>query len=190
MAGQSQLEITFEGQAEHAATPMSFRRDALAAAAEWIGEVERLACATDGLVATVGRISASPGARNVIPGAVTLTLDVRHRDDQVRGTSVATLRNLAARRGLTVRWTATLEQPAVPLATSALMRAVESTGIPHHLMTSGAGHDAMIVARCMPASMLFIRTPGGLSHHPDETVLAGDVEAALEAGRRFVEAMC
>jgi allantoate deiminase len=53
-------------------------------------------------------------------------------------------------------------------------------------LTSGAGHDAMIVARRMPAAMLFLRSPGGISHHPDETVLPEDVDAALSAGRRFL----
>jgi allantoate deiminase len=54
-------------------------------------------------------------------------------------------------------------------------------------MASGAGHDAMIVARRMPAAMLFLRSPGGISHHPDETVLAEDVDAALDVGREFLE---
>jgi allantoate deiminase len=68
-----------------------------------------------------------------------------------------------------------------------LERAVASAGRPIHRMASGAGHDAMIVARRMPAAMLFLRSPGGISHHPDETVLAEDVGAALEVGTRFLE---
>jgi allantoate deiminase len=56
-----------------------------------------------------------------------------------------------------------------------------------HRMTSGAGHDAMIMARRMPAAMLFLRSPGGVSHHPDETVLVEDVAAALESGVAFLE---
>jgi len=67
-----------------------------------------------------------------------------------------------------------------------LERAVEEAGFPVHRMTSGAGHDAMIVARRMPAAMLFLRSPGGISHHPDESVLPEDVAAALEAGSRFL----
>jgi allantoate deiminase len=54
-------------------------------------------------------------------------------------------------------------------------------------MSSGAGHDAMIVARRMPAAMLFLRSPGGISHHPDETVLDSDVADAIEAGMHFLE---
>jgi len=56
-------------------------------------------------------------------------------------------------------------------------------------MTSGAGHDAMIVARRVPAAMLFLRSPGGLSHHPDEAVLPGDVEAALATGLEFLRSL-
>ena len=54
-----------------------------------------------------------------------------------------------------------------------------------HRMTSGAGHDAMILAPHVPSAMLFLRSPGGISHHPDESVLPGDVDVALEAGRRL-----
>ena len=70
-----------------------------------------------------------------------------------------------------------------------LEQAVADAGHPVHRMASGAGHDAMIVARRMPTAMLFLRSPGGISHHPDETVLETDVSAALEAGMRFLEAL-
>jgi allantoate deiminase len=76
-----------------------------------------------------------------------------------------------------------------PALVELLERAVMSTGRTVHRMASGAGHDAMIVARRMPAAMLFVRSPGGISHHPDETVLIEDVEAALEVGMRFLEAL-
>ena len=69
-----------------------------------------------------------------------------------------------------------------PRLTDALARAVAATGRPVHRMTSGAGHDAMIVARRVPSAMLFLRSPGGISHHPDERVLEEDVAAALEVG--------
>jgi len=54
-------------------------------------------------------------------------------------------------------------------------------------MPSGAGHDAMVLAPHMPAAMLFVRSPGGVSHHPDESVLEPDVAAALAAGRQLIE---
>ena len=67
-----------------------------------------------------------------------------------------------------------------------LAHSVEAAGYPVHHMTSGAGHDAMILAPHLPAAMLFLRSPGGISHHPDESVLAADVDAALEVGLRFI----
>jgi allantoate deiminase len=194
IVGLTRVEVTFTGAAGHAGTtPMNTRRDALAGAAEWIGSVEREAIATPGLVATVGRIEASPGAANVIAGSCTCMLDVRHGADTERIGAVARLasqaRDLAARRNLELGWTSRLEQAAVVMdvdLVSALERAVGRSGAPVHHLTSGAGHDAMIVAARMPAAMLFLRSPGGLSHHPDESVLEEDVAAALDAGSRFL----
>ncbi len=177
IVGQSRLELTFSGKAGHAGTtPMHLRQDALVAAAEWIGAVRREAIATKGLVATVGRIEAQPNAPNVIPAVVKVSLDVRHRDDAVRHAAVERLVGLAGE----VR----VDQPAVamdPHLTDILARSAP------HRMLSGAGHDAMIMARRMPAAMLFLRSPGGLSHHPDESVLPEDVAAALTAGMKFLE---
>src|ERR1700730_15463193 len=85
IAGQTRGEFTFLGRANHAGTtPMNLRHDAMSAAAEWILEVERLAKTEKGLVATVGRIAATPNAANVIAGQVRLSLDVRHKSDNVR----------------------------------------------------------------------------------------------------------
>ncbi|HXB61546.1 MAG TPA: M20/M25/M40 family metallo-hydrolase [Acidobacteriaceae bacterium] len=82
------------------------------------------------------------------------------------------------------------EQAAVPMdarLTETLAAAVKAAGVPARKMVSGAGHDAMMVAPHMPAAMLFLRSPGGLSHHPDESVVTGDVEQALAAGIKFLE---
>ena len=68
-----------------------------------------------------------------------------------------------------------------------LARAVERTGAAGMVLSSGAGHDAMILAPHMPTAMLFIRTPGGISHHPDESVAEADVAIALAAGTNFLE---
>ncbi len=185
IAGQSRADVHFIGQANHAGTtPMQRRHDALAAAAEWISAVEREAQSTVGLVATVGRIEARPGAANVIAGDVRTTLDVRHADDLVRSRAVACLaeaaREIARRRGVSAAIETRLDQPAVAMRIDILEH-------PPHRMVSGAGHDAMILARKVPVGMLFLRSPRGISHHPDETVLPGDVEAALDAGRQFLD---
>jgi allantoate deiminase len=194
VAGQTRLRIAFGGQANHAGTtPMHLRRDALAAAAEWITTVEALARSTDGLVATVGRLSVEPNAGNVVPGLVQVTLDLRHADD---GTRIAAVEELVARagaiaaqRGLTLERSDRLDQPAVPMderLTAFLTGAIEAAGYPVKRMPGGAGHDAMVMAARVPAAMLFLRSPGGISHHPSETVLEEDVEAALHVGREFL----
>jgi allantoate deiminase len=195
IVGQTRLELTFHGKANHAGTtPMNLRQDALAGAAEWMVLVEREAKGQTGLVATVGTISALPGAGNVIPGEVKLSLDVRHADDATREKAVKAFLNeaekVAASRNLTASWQLRLEQDAVPCDANLVKRleqAVKESGHPVHCMTSGAGHDAMVLAEIMPTAMLFLRTPGGLSHHPDETVLEDDVAAALEVGLAFLK---
>jgi allantoate deiminase len=195
IAGQSRRHIVFQGQTNHAGTtPMHLRRDALAAAAEWIGAVESLANATPGLVATVGHVEAIPGAANVIAGRARASLDVRHPVDAVRVKAVAQIlsaaEDIAARRGLSIALDPPYDQASVPMdaqLTCTLELAVEARGIPVHHMSSGAGHDAMIVARRMPAAMLFLRSPGGISHQPGETVLAEDVAAALAVGSAFLD---
>ena len=187
IVGQSRLELTFEGQANHAGTtPMPLRRDALAAAAQWVVEVERYATNYTQLVATVGRISSLPGAGNIVPGTVVTSLDVRHPKDESRHAAVAHLLTKAeaagALRGVRVHAVLQSEQRAVPMnrdLTLKLHQAAERAGFDAKSLFSGAGHDAMILASAVPTTMLFVRSPGGLSHHPDETVREQDVEAAL-----------
>jgi allantoate deiminase len=194
LVGQTRMQLTFTGQANHAGTtPMHLRHDAMAAAAEWIVAVEACANAHAGLVATVGKVETSPGAGNVIAGRVTASLDVRHADDQTRQTALSSLVDIAnsaaARRGVQVGAQTQLEQSAVPLSpllTQLLQTATDRAGFPSRRMTSGAGHDAMIVAQRLPSAMLFLRSPGGLSHHPDESVLPQDVEAALATAMEFL----
>jgi allantoate deiminase len=194
LVGQTRMELIFAGHANHAGTtPMHMRHDAMAAAAEWIVAVEDYACSHNGLVATVGRVEAAPGAGNVIAGQVIASLDVRHADDGAREASVVAILQLAetaaTRRGVHVTSTKQLEQPAVPLdphLTTLLSNAAAQARSPARRMTSGAGHDAMILAPRIPSAMLFLRSPGGLSHHPDETVLPQDVEAALATAIEFL----
>jgi allantoate deiminase len=187
IVGQSRLELTFEGHANHAGTtPMSLRQDALAAAAQWIVEVERYASNYTQLVATVGRISTEPGAINVIPGTVRTSLDIRHPKDESRHAAIAHLLTKAeaagALRGVRVHATVQSEQRAVPMdrdLTLKLHQAAERAGYDAQPLFSGAGHDAMILAAAVPTTMLFLRSPNGLSHHPNEDVRVEDVEAAL-----------
>ncbi|MGB8580465.1 MAG: allantoate amidohydrolase [Candidatus Sulfotelmatobacter sp.] len=195
IAGQSRLEFTFVGRANHAGTtPMHLRRDAIAGAAEWIGTVEGLAREVPDLVATVGKIEAQPGAANVIAAEAGLTLDVRHRTDNVRARAIGDLirqaHEIAARRGLTVQEKVLLSQPAVAMdafLTAEIEQAIIKTGCTPHRMVSGAGHDAMIMAERVPSAMIFLRTPGGISHDPAESVAVEDVEKAIECGLHLLD---
>ena len=194
IAGQSRLRVTFEGRAGHAGTsPMGLRRDALAGAAELILAVEAEGRAVEGLRATVGSIAAEPGASNVIPGAATLSLDVRHARDEVRAEAVAGLvgfaRTVADRRGLGFRVDREQHFPAVPAdpgLVDRLASAVQGSGVTPRRLVSGAGHDAAVLASIAPMALLFVRSPGGVSHHPDEAVLPGDVRVALAVLTRFL----
>jgi allantoate deiminase len=125
---------------------------------------------------------------------VSASLDVRHADDSVRNQAaermLAAAKGIAVERGLEAAWEQQLDQPAVAMDKTMVAKvaeAVKVAGYPVHFMSSGAGHDAMILAQKIPAAMLFLRSPGGISHHPDENVLAEDVAAALNAGMRFLE---
>jgi allantoate deiminase len=152
-----------------------------------------MACSDPCIVATVGSVTIEPNATNVIPGVSRVSLDVRHACDETRRAVVARMlaaaEQICARRGIALEHRQLLDQPAVALDASlreTLARSVEASGYPVHHMTSGAGHDAMILAPHVPTAMLFLRSPGGISHHPDESVIAADVQAAIEAGLEFI----
>ena len=195
IAGQSRLEFTFTGRANHAGTtPMHLRYDSLAAAAEWIVEVEKGACELQGLAATVGVIDAKPGATNCIAGQTRVSLDVRHASDELRHAAISALirhaEEIAKRRELLVTWKILLDQCAVPMdpfLVDQIAEAMRKTGCQPHRMVSGAGHDAMILAEHVPSAMIFLRTPGGVSHHPSETVQAADIAKAVACGLRVIE---
>jgi allantoate deiminase len=195
IAAQTRMNFVFSGHANHAGTtPMHLRRDALPAAAEWITCVERTAQNTAGLVATVGQIEDQPGVVNVIAGMVRVSLDIRHKSDNVCAQATRSLINqaegIAARRGLTLQHGVLLNQRAVPMDAfliGQIADAIRSVGCEPHLMVSGAGHDAMILAEKVPAAMIFLRSPGGISHDPAESVEVYDVTKALECGLRLLD---
>lgn len=194
IVGQTRLELTFSGRANHAGTtPMHLRQDALTAAAAWVGAVERYACGVDGMVATVGSIQVTPGAVNVIAASAVVSLDVRHAVDATRETALVALVAAAEReasvRGVSVAWRETSRQDARAMdhrLCEKLAEAVRACGQTVYPMVSGAGHDAMILAEKVPSAMLFVRTPKGLSHHPEEAVRAEDVQAACDALRSLL----
>ena len=192
ITGQTRVRVEFTGCAGHAGTtPMDLRRDALCAAAEFILAVERA-----GVTATVGQISAQPGASNVIPGHVTHSLDVRDFNDARRRAAVEKLRRqaeaIAAKRNTPLRWTVVQDSARVAcdsrlttlLRDAALGQQADVPSLP-----SGAGHDAAALAAVCPTAMMFVRCKGGVSHHPAESVKAADVAKAIAALRDFVLAL-
>ncbi len=194
IVGQTRQTCIFTGHSNHAGTtPMHLRHDALAAAAQWITEVEHYASSQSDLLATIGKLEVLPGAGNVIAGKVTAILDVRHVQNNIREQAVEAIKEFAQQaaqvRGVTVEAQTALEQPAVLMdahLTTLLQIAANNTGNSSRSMVSGAGHDSMILAPHVPSAMLFLRSPNGLSHHPDESVHPGDVEAALATGLEFL----
>lgn len=195
IAGQTRARVTFIGRAGHAGTtPMDLRYDALCAAAEVVLAVEDLAKKMPGLVATVGEISAKPGASNVIPGEVCLSLDVRHAQDSIREEATLILAEkffwIGTRRKLKGDFTIVHKTAAVDCSeelSELLDEAVKQRQKKTISISSGAGHDAAVMAGIAPAAMLFIRCRGGISHHPDESVRTVDVQMALNVMNDFLQ---
>lgn len=196
IAAQHRYMVRLTGQAGHAGTcAMPLRRDALAGAAEMVLAVEKLARddASD-LVATVGQISAHPGAANVIAGDVRFSIDLRSGDPQRHAQAAQSMLDrlaaIAAARDLGFTATRTFELPASPCdpALMALLdTALAQAGQPPMRLVSGAGHDAIAMAALCPTAMLFIRCRGGISHNPAEHVEADDADVALRVMLHFIE---
>jgi allantoate deiminase len=195
IAGQTRVRVRFLGHAGHAGTvPMKRRRDALCAASEFVLAVDDYAKRVEGLVATVGEITALPGASNVIPGEASLSLDVRHENDSVRIAACARLRDRARdigqSRGVAMKWEMVHETRSVvcdPRFTKLLDGAVKRHQSESLLLPSGAGHDAGAMAAITPVTMLFVRCKGGISHHPDESVSIRDIRAAIDVMTEFLQ---
>jgi allantoate deiminase len=188
IAGARRMLITVTGRAAHAGTPYAARRDALAGASEAILAVESLAPGL-GLIATVGRIGAQPGAVNVVAGATTFSLDVRAASDEARDAGLekllAELKAICARRRLSLSVEHTHAAETVycdPALKATLAQGVVAAGDDDPLeLFSPAGHDAMAIASLTRVGMLFIRCAGGVSHHPEESVREDDVALAIDA---------
>jgi allantoate deiminase len=194
IAGQTRARVKFIGQAGHAGTvPMTLRHDALCAASEFILEVEKIARGTPGLAATVGQISSRPNAGNVIPSDVLLSLDLRHSEDGQRqkacGLLLQALEKIGQQREVKPSWHPIQDTASVRCSPklSALLREAALKHQPEVMdLVSGAGHDAAVMARITPATMLFVRCRDGLSHHPDESARTDDIGVALEVLFDFV----
>ena len=196
IAGATRLRVKVTGLAGHAGTvPMGARRDALTAASEMILGVERYCESHAGLVGTVGKIAALPGAVNVIPQDVEFTVDVRSGDDALRRSAVDALQasfgEIAKKRKVAVSATQFFSADAAPCDPSlqkAFAAAIAAHGIDVRYLPSGAGHDAMEFPAVAPMAMLFVRCGNnGISHHPDETMTAEDAEIATSVFLHYLE---
>ncbi|MBO0764896.1 MAG: allantoate amidohydrolase [Hyphomicrobiaceae bacterium] len=195
--GSVRTMVSVAGFAGHAGTvPMGQRRDALAAASEMILCVERIGASEAHLVATVGRITALPGAQNVIPGRVAFTIDMRGPSDPVRDHAhaalVTALKEIARRRRVEVTIDAYQRNAATalhPLVIDVVAEAITACGQQPLRLPSGAGHDAGIMAGHCPSGMIFLRCKAGISHNPAESITMEDadlgVRVLLEAARRL-----
>jgi allantoate deiminase len=194
ITGQTRLRVGFTGMAGHAGTvPMLMRRDALSAAAEFVLAAEAIARGIPGLVATIGQMNVQPGVSNVIPGQVTLSLDVRHQDDTIREQALREMeargRAIGEARKVDFAWQLLETHKAVPCAprlAGLFERAIEEMSYPVHRLPSGAGHDAAIMSELTDMAMLFVRCKGGISHNPAESVTSDDVGVAIGVMDRFL----
>jgi acetylornithine deacetylase/succinyl-diaminopimelate desuccinylase-like protein len=175
IVGYARGELVLEGRAGHAGTtPMAGRDDALVAAAEAVLQVRDAARAIDGAVATVGELSVEPGASNVIPSRVRVSVDARAPDSERLAQLVSTIGFEPAQRTEPAPMSSELRQM--------LREELERRGLPAIELPSGAGHDAGILAAAgVPSAMLFVRSlNGGVSHSPDELSSEEDVALAVD----------
>lgn len=194
IAGAARFQVDLEGMAGHAGTvPMSLRQDALAAAAECVLALEKRCAGTDGLVGTVGKIEARPGAINVIPGAVRFTMDIRAATDGVRRKAVSdvleAIEAIAARRKIKAAIAKLHENDCAacaPWLMDQIGKAVTSLGLPRFDLASGAGHDGMAMIALADIGMLFVRCKAGVSHNPAEAITVADADIGARALLRFI----
>ncbi|MFT6913943.1 MAG: N-carbamoyl-L-amino-acid hydrolase [Motiliproteus sp.] len=192
--GQRWYEITLTGQESHAGpTPMPLRKDALVGAAQIVNEVNQIGLANKPLAcSTVGLMRVFPNSRNVIPGEVFFTVDLRHPDDATLSQMDQRLREMSARiadeQGLEMQFEQIWYSPPVPFnkdCVDSVRNAAEAAGYSHRDIVSGAGHDACYIARVAPTAMVFVPCEDGISHNESENAkpehLAAGCNVLLQA---------
>ena len=184
--GQKWFDLTLRGVEAHAGpTPMHLRKDALVGAAAVVEAVNRAALGHQPhACGTVGCLQAYPGSRNVIPGEVRMTLDLRHLEGEHLDAMIAEVREVieatCARHGLSHELTPTANFPALyfdPGCVDAVRASAQALGLAHMDIVSGAGHDAIFLAELGPAGMIFVPCEGGISHNEIENATPQDLAA-------------
>ena len=189
ISGIERYQIHLSGSAGHAGTvPMSGRRDTLACAAELLLAAERIAGETTGLIATIGKLDVLPNAVNVIPGEISMVLEVRSAEDKKREqgskTIIDKMKEIAASRNIDFTCRKTYFQPATPCDEDLkilLKKAVSAVNCHPIELPSGATHDASAMAELCPMAMLFVRCHQGISHTPEEFAKEADMQAAVDS---------
>lgn len=172
------------GQANHAGTtPMNLRRDALAGASRMVLAIREMGRQIPTATSNVGVISAGPGSSNVIPGTCSFTIDLRAGDEPtIAGLDARCVRELteiAGEEELEIDLEETYRVRAVPMSAEvieAIEAAAADESVSFERMPSGAGHDAMVLARYVPTGMIFVPSRGGISHSPEEFTTPADAE--------------
>jgi N-carbamoyl-L-amino-acid hydrolase len=193
--GMRWYEVTVTGNESHAgSTPMRLRHDALLGAARMIEVVNSVGWAfAPDAVATVGLIESRPNSRNVVPGEVFFTVDLRHPDDSVVAAMEqgieAGIRVIASEAGLQIAFERVWDSPAVRFdaeCVASVRKAATEAGYAHRDIVSGAGHDSAYIARVAPTTMIFVPCAGGLSHNEAEHAEKSDVIAGADVLLRAV----
>lgn len=198
IAAPTRFKIHIKGMADHSgATPMGFRKDALVSGAKLILAVEAAATAEkdNGTVGTVGVVDVEPSSINVVPGGVTLWVDVRGVDNESIARTLeaikAEAKAVAQSDGVAIEFEMLTADKPVALSGELAQKTeaiCEAEGIDYLHMNSGAGHDAMHMAKLAPTTMLFIPCKEGISHNPAEYAKLEDICRAVEVLAKLLEA--
>jgi beta-ureidopropionase / N-carbamoyl-L-amino-acid hydrolase len=188
IAAPSRFRVVFKGQADHSGTtPMEMRKDALVASAHLIDYIEKICRKYSSMekgrvVGTVGAMKIEPGVINAVPGRTELSVDIRSTSAQVKDRVARMVkdqaRKIARRRTIGVDILTIREENPVPLDRRLLQltrEVCDQNGIDYEIMPSGAGHDAMQMAKITPAGMIFVPSKRGISHNPLEWTDPGDI---------------
>lgn len=196
IAGPRWLEVTFTGEADHAGnTPMGERQDALVAASDFISILPRMPeNFSQSAVATVGKLNTQPNGINVIPGKVTLFVDIRDiyedKRDALTEAIIQQLKKAASDNDVQVAWQERSNIAPVLIEEELIQKweqAFTYQGLETLKLPSGAGHDAMIMHEKVPVTMLFVQSKNGRSHHPAEWSELNDCVQSIHVLKQFLE---
>ncbi|TVP90847.1 M20 family metallo-hydrolase [Alkalibacterium sp.] len=196
IAGPYWLKLTFKGKAGHAGnTPMNDRQDALVTAGQFIHFISHLPQKiSESAVATVGNIEVKPNGTNVIPGEVIVYVDIRDIFKEDRQKLVDNIKQaaeeLARPREIEVVYETVHDVLPVPVKEALqekMAEAVRESGIKPYYLSSGAGHDAMIIGHHLPSALLFVRSREGISHNPEEWSDLNDCIKAVQILKKYIE---